>query len=82
MLAGRVASRVDLDQWAAGVSMVVITAICERKIMARRIATIALFALMLAGAASMLSACNTMEGAGQDIQQGGKALENSADRNK
>lgn len=29
-----------------------------------------------------LSACNTMEGAGEDIQSGGKALENSANRNK
>jgi entericidin B len=29
-----------------------------------------------------LTACNTMEGAGQDIQSGGKALEKSADRNK
>ena len=50
--------------------------------MTKRFAMIALFALLLSGAASMLSACNTMEGAGQDIQQGGKALENSADRNK
>jgi len=58
------------------------TAICERNIMTKRIATIALLALLLAGAASILSACNTMEGAGKDIQQGGKALEDSADRNK
>ena len=29
-----------------------------------------------------LAACNTMEGAGEDIQSGGKALENSANRNK
>ncbi|MET4697073.1 putative small secreted protein [Constrictibacter sp. MBR-5] len=29
-----------------------------------------------------LAACNTMEGAGEDIQSGGKALENSAERNK
>jgi len=50
--------------------------------MTKRIATIALLALLLAGAASILSACNTMEGAGKDIQQGGKALEDSADRNK
>jgi entericidin B len=34
--------------------------------------------LMLLG----LSACNTMEGAGEDIQSGGRALENSAERNK
>jgi predicted small secreted protein len=29
-----------------------------------------------------LSACNTMEGAGKDIQSGGRSLEDSADRNK
>lgn len=29
-----------------------------------------------------LTACNTMEGAGEDIQSGGKALERSAERNK
>ena len=29
-----------------------------------------------------LAACNTMEGAGEDIQAGGKALERSAERNK
>jgi len=41
-----------------------------------------LFVLMLVGAASTLSACNTMAGAGQDIQQGGKSLEDSAKSNK
>ena len=29
-----------------------------------------------------LIGCNTMEGAGQDIQRGGEKLENAADRNK
>lgn len=52
------------------------------RIMTKRITTIALFALMLTGAVSVLSACETMAGAGQDIQSGGKALEDSADRNK
>lgn len=37
--------------------------------------------LMLAFAVS-LSACNTMEGAGQDIQKGGEKIEDAADRNK
>jgi entericidin B len=50
--------------------------------MTKRIATIVLFALTLAGAASILSACNTMEGAGKDVQQGGKSIENSAKSNK
>jgi len=30
----------------------------------------------------VLSACNTMEGAGKDIQKGGEKLENAADKNK
>lgn len=37
-------------------------------------------AVLLAMAA--LAGCNTMEGAGQDIQRGGEKLENAADRNK
>jgi predicted small secreted protein len=42
----------------------------------------ALAALVLFAATLGLSACNTMEGAGQDVSAGGKALERSADRNK
>jgi entericidin B len=30
----------------------------------------------------LLSACNTMSGAGKDIQKGGEAIENSAEKNK
>lgn len=37
-------------------------------------------ALLIASFA--LTACNTMEGAGEDIQAGGQKLENAADRNK
>jgi len=29
-----------------------------------------------------VAACDTMEGAGKDIQHGGKDLQNAADRNK
>jgi predicted small secreted protein len=32
--------------------------------------------------AFVLSACNTMEGFGQDVQQGGKKIERSADEHK
>ena len=32
--------------------------------------------------AFLLSACNTMEGFGQDIQAGGKKIERSADEHK
>lgn len=31
---------------------------------------------------SMVAACNTVEGAGQDIQKGGHNLERAADENK
>jgi entericidin B len=30
----------------------------------------------------LLSACNTMEGFGQDVQKGGEKIENAADKNK
>jgi len=32
--------------------------------------------------ALFLSGCNTIEGAGQDIQKGGKSIERSADTHK
>ena len=41
--------------------------------------------VLVIGSAMLLGygvACNTMEGAGQDTQNAGKALENAADRNK
>jgi len=38
--------------------------------------------LAIALCAVALSACNTMEGAGQDIKQGGQSLENTARENK
>ena len=37
-----------------------------------------LFAMVLA--AMSLMGCNTMRGAGLDLQEGGKALQNAADR--
>jgi len=33
-------------------------------------------------AAVLLSACNTVEGAGKDIKAGGQAIEKAAERNK
>lgn len=42
---------------------------------------IALTFIMLT-ALPLLAACNTMEGAGQDIQKGGEKLENSAEKHK
>lgn len=48
----------------------------------RRTLSIALALAMLAGSASLLSACNTTAGAGQDIANTGSALKNAADRAK
>ena len=39
------------------------------------------FAALLAVSA-LVAACNTMEGAGRDVQRAGTKLENSAERNK
>lgn len=37
---------------------------------------------LLALSALSLSACNTVEGVGQDLKAGGQAIENTADENK
>ena len=41
-----------------------------------------LVALLCAASFVMLTACNTMEGAGKDIQRGGEKVESAADKNK
>ena len=41
-----------------------------------------LIALVLLTSTVFLTACNTVAGAGQDIQKGGSAIENSADEHK
>jgi entericidin B len=41
-----------------------------------------LIALALLTCTVFLTACNTVAGAGQDIQKGGSAIENSADEHK
>ena len=38
--------------------------------------------LFLAGTAVTISGCNTVEGAGKDIQQGGKAIRDEANEHK
>jgi entericidin B len=43
-----------------------------------RIAASLLAALFVAGAFGTLAACNTIEGAGMDIQQGGQAIKEEA----
>ena len=50
--------------------------------MLKRIFVALLTILSIVGATATLTACNTMEGAGQDIQRAGGALENKANENK
>ena len=50
-------------------------------IMMRKLLSAVVLGTFVAGLFAM-SGCNTMKGAGQDIQKGGEKLENSADRNK
>jgi entericidin B len=38
--------------------------------------------LLLVGALCLISACNTIEGAGKDIEKGGKAVKDTANENK
>ncbi len=46
--------------------------------MIKRIFVPILAALFLAGVFGSISGCNTMEGAGKDIEQGGKAIKDEA----
>ena len=50
--------------------------------MRKNLATILISLFVLAGAASLLSACNTTSGAGKDLSATGRAITRSADENK
>ena len=50
--------------------------------MINRIFARLLAGLFLAGALGAISGCNTMEGAGKDIQKGGDAITNEAREHK
>jgi entericidin B len=50
--------------------------------MRRNLTAVLLTLLVLSGAASLLGACNTTAGAGEDISSAGHALTGSAERNK
>lgn len=50
--------------------------------MIKRIIASLLATLFLAGAAVTLTGCNTMEGAGKDIQKGGKAIKDEANEHR
>ena len=50
--------------------------------MISRIFATLLATVFLAGVVGTLSACNTIEGAGKDIEQGGKAVKDEAKEQK
>ena len=50
--------------------------------MIRKLMASLLAALFIAGSLGTLAGCNTMAGAGQDIQQGGKAIKDEANEQK
>ena len=50
--------------------------------MKKSLAMTCLTLVLLTGAATMLSACNTTAGAGKDISAAGKAIDHSAEDNK
>ncbi len=50
--------------------------------MSRTFAQIFLALFLLAGAGTLLSACNTVAGAGEDMSSAGHAVTNSAEKNK
>ena len=54
----------------------------RRSKMIKRLFAPLLATLFLAGVFGTLAGCNTMEGAGKDIQQGGKAITDEAKEQK
>lgn len=50
--------------------------------MMKRLFAPLLATLLLAGTVLTLSACNTVEGAGKDIEKGGQAIKNEANEQK
>lgn len=50
--------------------------------MIKRIFSLLLVSSFLAAAVASLTGCNTVEGAGKDMQSGGKAISNEAQKDK
>ena len=50
--------------------------------MRKNVAMAILSLFVLAGAASLLSACHTTEGVGRDVSAAGSAISDSAERNR
>jgi predicted small secreted protein len=54
----------------------------RRFIMIKKFFMLLLTALYMAGVAATLAGCNTVEGAGKDIEKGGKAIKEEASEHK
>ena len=50
--------------------------------MIKRVFALMLMAIFLAGTAAAVTGCNTVEGAGKDIEKGGKAIKDEASEHK
>ena len=50
----------------------------RRLIMFKRLCVLLLTTLFFTGIATTMTACNTVEGAGKDIEKGGKAIKDEA----
>lgn len=50
--------------------------------MIEKLFTSLMAALVLAGALATLAGCNTVEGVGKDLEQGGKAIKNEANEQR
>jgi entericidin B len=70
------AARVKTDRYGSGISADA-TTFTRRQIMARKLLTV-LMALALIGPLSAISGCNTVAGAGKDIERGGEKVQDSA----
>ncbi|MES2580743.1 MAG: entericidin A/B family lipoprotein [Pseudomonadota bacterium] len=50
--------------------------------MIKKTLTSLFFIMFLAGTAAVISGCNTVEGAGKDIEKGGEAIKDKANESK
>jgi len=50
--------------------------------MIRKVFAFMLMAMFMAGTAVVVTGCNTVEGAGKDIEQGGKVIKDEANEHK
>ena len=67
---------------AVPIVMGLVIAYLRRYIMTKKLFALLITTLFITGIAATLTACNTVEGAGKDIEKGGKAIKDEAAENK